>query len=59
MMEKLATMSKAELEDILSNEDKISAFALESDLIKSMQSQRDQGQTLFNLNAETNLPQMK
>ena len=43
MMDKLAALSKAELEDILSNEDKINALALESDLIKSLQSQRDQG----------------
>ena len=40
---KLESLSRAELEEILSNEDKINQFALESELIKTLQLQRDRG----------------
>ena len=39
----IATLSKTELEQILSNEDKINEYALSSDSVKSLQAQRDQG----------------
>ena len=40
---KLAGLSRAELEEILANEDKINDFALSSESVKSLQEQRDQG----------------
>ena len=40
---KLAGLSRAELEEILANEDKINDFALSSESVKSQQEQRDQG----------------
>ena len=52
----IATLSKTELEQILSNEDKINEYALSSDSVKSLQAQRDQGFIFWNYFVEVKDP---